>query len=39
MDMVHYTKMSAVCVHMNLHEKYSGKDTNFGGMDKGMNAS
>ena len=35
-DMIHYTKLSALCVHMILHEKYSGKNTNFGGMDKGV---
>ena len=35
-DIVHYTKMSALCVHMNLYEKYSEINTNFGGIDKGI---
>ena len=34
-DKAHYTKMSALCVHMKLHEKYCEKHTKFGGMDKG----
>ena len=33
--MVHYTGLSVLCVHMNLHEKYTEINTNFGGMDKG----
>ena len=34
-DIIHYTKMSILCVHMILHEKYTVNCTIFGGTDKG----
>ena len=36
MNIVHYTKMSAECVHMILYEKSLPKKGNFGGTDKGI---
>ena len=38
-DILHYTKMSILCVHMILHEKYTVNCTIFGGTDEGDFAS